>query len=87
MNEPMVSETIADELRKQGYPFGPDEYGADLIGAGVNSVNLVRLLSSLEDLFDIEFEAAQLFSGPVTVARIAEVVLARTARTAEGKNS
>ncbi|WP_329182099.1 acyl carrier protein (plasmid) [Streptomyces decoyicus] len=87
MNEPMVSEVIADELRKQGYPLSRDEYRTDLIGAGVNSVNLIRLLSSLEDLFDIDFEAAQLFSDPVTVARIAEVILAHTAQTAEGKTS
>ncbi|MFE0171805.1 acyl carrier protein [Streptomyces sp. NPDC059002] len=87
MNEPMVSEAIAAELREQGYPFGPDEYHTDLIGAGVNSVNLIRLLSRLEDRFDMEFEAARLFGEQVTVARLADVILARTARAAEGRNS
>ncbi|MEU7582065.1 acyl carrier protein [Streptomyces sp. NPDC041068] len=80
-----MSEAVADELAGQGYRIGPDEYEKDLIGAGVNSVSLVRLLSDLEERFDVEFEGAELFREPVTVARLTEVILAGTvARDAEG---
>ncbi|GHE38009.1 hypothetical protein GCM10018785_04510 [Streptomyces longispororuber] len=77
MNGTTVCAVIVDELDRQGYRLGPEEYGEDLVGAGVNSVSLVRLLSCLEDRFDIEFEVARLFREPVTVTRLTEVIIAR----------
>ncbi|MEV5975405.1 acyl carrier protein [Streptomyces sp. NPDC052114] len=82
MNEATVAEAIAGELARHGYGIGPDEYGTDLIGAGVNSVDLVRLLSGLEERYDVEFDGAAVFAGPVTVARLTEVIVAEAARDA-----
>ncbi|MGW2651123.1 acyl carrier protein [Streptomyces sp. NPDC001393] len=77
MNEQAVISTIVDRLRQQGYRVGPDEYEADLIGAGLNSVTMVRLLSVLEDDFDVEFAVARLFREPVTVARLAAQIVSQ----------
>ena len=79
VNEPAVIGTIVDRLRQQGCAIGPDEYGADLIGAGLNSVAVVRLLSVLEEEFDVEFAVARLFREPVTVARLAAEIVERHA--------
>ncbi|MGW1915399.1 acyl carrier protein [Streptomyces sp. NPDC002076] len=79
MNEPTVISGIVDQLQQQGYGIGPDEYEADLIGAGLNSVNMVRLLSVLEEEFDVEFAVARLFREPVTVARLAAEILSQHA--------
>ncbi|SOB85216.1 Phosphopantetheine attachment site [Streptomyces sp. 1331.2] len=76
-NEPNVTGTIVDQLARQGYRIAPEEYEADLVGAGVNSVNLVRLLSVLEEEFDVEFAVAELFREPVTVARLAAEIHAQ----------
>ncbi|MET7987506.1 MULTISPECIES: acyl carrier protein [unclassified Streptomyces] len=77
MNESTVLSTIAGQLRVQGYDIGPDEYDADLIGAGLNSVNMIRLLSRLEDEFDVDFPVARLFTEPVSVARLAAEVISQ----------
>ncbi|MGN5376721.1 hypothetical protein BIV25_36275 [Streptomyces sp. MUSC 14] len=72
--------TIVDQLRQQGCGIGPDEYEADLIGAGLNSVTMVRLLSVLEEEFDVEFAVARLFREPVTVARLAAEIVSQHGR-------
>ncbi|WP_327145306.1 acyl carrier protein [Nocardia sp. NBC_01327] len=80
MNESTVCEAIAGELSTRGYQLDPEEYRTDLISAGVNSVNLVRVLTALEELFDIEFEAAGFFAEPVTVERLAAEIIEHAAR-------
>lgn len=77
MNGSAVLSTIADQLREQGYELGPAEYDVDLIGAGLNSVNMVRLLSCLEEEFDIDLPVARLFDEPVTVVRLATEILSQ----------
>ncbi|MER7228783.1 acyl carrier protein [Streptomyces rubradiris] len=79
MSEPEVIDAIVEQLRRQGYGIGPDEYEADLIGAGVGSLVMVRLLSVLEEEFDVEFAVARIFGEPVTVARLAAEILSRHA--------
>ncbi|MER5402460.1 acyl carrier protein [Streptomyces sp. NPDC002599] len=76
--------TIVGQLRQQGYDIGPDAYDADLIGAGLNSVNMIRLLSCLEEEFDIDLPVARLFSEPVTVQRLTtQIVSQQTVREAK----
>ncbi|MEU6587041.1 acyl carrier protein [Nocardia sp. NPDC046763] len=84
MNEATVRAAIAEELNARGYRLGADEHAADLIGAGVNSVNLVRVLTALEERFDIEFEASGFFREPVTIARLARTILAGGGKRADG---
>ncbi|MFF5037379.1 acyl carrier protein [Nocardia salmonicida] len=75
MNEADIKQVIADELSASGYRISPEEFAADLITAGVNSVNLVRVLSALEERYDIEFDAAGFFREPVTVVRLTEEIV------------
>lgn len=82
MNEADIKQAIADELAARGYRIGQSEFEQDLIGAGINSVNLVRVLTSLEERYDFEFDTAGFFREPVTVARLAEEIGATLARTA-----
>ncbi|MDX3228675.1 acyl carrier protein [Streptomyces sp. ME19-01-6] len=83
MNESMVLEAVVGQLRKQGYSLRPEEYDTDLISAGVNSVNLVRLLSTLEDSFNVEIRVAKFAEQPVTVARLAELIISNRGVDAE----
>ncbi|MFB7874094.1 acyl carrier protein [Nocardia sp. NPDC056064] len=75
MNESTVRAAVAAELNTHGYRLGAEEYESDLIGAGVNSVNLVRVLTALEERFDIEFDAARLLSAPMTIAQLAAAII------------
>ncbi|MEV6427996.1 phosphopantetheine-binding protein [Nocardia sp. NPDC051463] len=79
MNDSIVREAIVDQLGARGYRLAVDEHETDLISAGVNSVNLVRVMSALEETFDIEFEAAGFFDESVTVARLAAEIIRRIA--------
>ncbi|MFD7845080.1 acyl carrier protein [Nocardia sp. NPDC059764] len=70
MTDTAVRSVIIGELRTRGCELADGEDEVDLIAAGVNSVNLVRILTALEERFDIEFEASGFFAQPVTVARL-----------------
>ncbi|MEU4417927.1 acyl carrier protein [Nocardia salmonicida] len=83
MNEVDITQVIADELGARGYQIGPGEFASDLIGAGVNSVNLVRVLTALEERYNIEFEAAGFFREPVTVVRLAQKIIGYLAQSAD----
>lgn len=68
--ESAVRTAIIEELRACGYTVPESQREVDLIGLGVNSAALIQVLSALEDAFDVELDIEQLFSGPVTVARL-----------------
>lgn len=82
MNEADIKHSIAEELGARGYRIGPNEFEADLIAAGINSVNLVRVLTALEERYDIEFETAGFFQEPVTVTRLAAAIVDCQTRSA-----
>ncbi|GGV01079.1 hypothetical protein GCM10010495_10120 [Kitasatospora herbaricolor] len=76
MTVPHVRAVILDELESHGHrPAGQDP-DLDLIGAGVNSVTLVQILSALEDAFDVDLDISALFARPVTVARLEAAITA-----------
>ncbi|TDP37669.1 acyl carrier protein [Nocardia ignorata] len=82
MSEADIKQVIADELGARGYQIGPDEFAADLISVGVNSVNLVRVLTTLEEQYNIEFEPTGFFREPVTVVRLAQKIIGLLAQSA-----
>lgn len=70
MSDTTVISAIVDELNMRGYQLEVEQHQTDLISLGLNSVNLVRVLSALEERFDIEFDASGFFTTPVTVNRL-----------------
>jgi len=66
-----VRAAIFKELESRGYTVSESEHDLDLISAGVNSAALIQILSALEDVYEIDLDTERMFSGPVTVARLA----------------
>ncbi|MFI7190284.1 acyl carrier protein [Nocardia nova] len=77
MNKTDVVAVIIEELGARGCHLSGADLESDLIGAGMNSVNLVRVLSSLENRFDIEFDSSGFFTRPVTIARLEAEITSR----------
>jgi len=72
-----VRAAILRELESSGHLLAETEHDLDLVSAGVNSASLIRILSALEELFDIDLDVERLFAGPVTVTRLeAEIIRA-----------
>lgn len=71
MTDAMVRTAIVEELEARGYAVPESGQELDLVCLGVNSAALIQILSALEDTFDIDLDVEQLFSEPVTVARLA----------------
>lgn len=82
MNEADIEQAIAEDLEACGYRIGRDEFEMDLITAGINSVNLVRVLTTLEERYDIEFETSGFLREPVTVTRLAQAIVTGLAQSA-----
>jgi acyl carrier protein len=70
-----VRTAILKELGERGVALGEDD-DLDLIAAGVNSATVIKVLSALEDTFDVDLVTEELFAGPITIARL-EVELSR----------
>ncbi|MQS05633.1 acyl carrier protein [Streptomyces alkaliphilus] len=70
MTDAMVRTAIVEELKACGYVVPESGQQLDLVGLGVNSAALIQILSALEDTFDVDLDVEQLFSEPVTVARL-----------------
>lgn len=83
MKESDVRPGLLEELEVRGFQIAAEDFVTDLIAIGVNSINLIQLISALEDRFDIEFELSDLFANPVTVERLEkEIVSLRTRQSA-----
>lgn len=76
-----VRAAILRELESNGHTLAKTEHDLDLISAGINSASLIRVLSTLEDLFDVDLDVERLFSEPITVSRLEIEIIRATAPT------
>lgn len=79
MTSSSVRAAILAELQSNGHMLARTEHDLDLISAGINSASLIRILSNLEDLFDVDLDVEQLFSEPITVSRLEAEIIRATA--------
>jgi acyl carrier protein len=72
-----VHAAVVAELQAHGHTVPESGYDTGLFSLGVNSADLIQVMSVLEDAFGIDLDLERLFASPVTVARlVAEVVRA-----------
>jgi acyl carrier protein len=70
MSRSDVRSAIVKELGERGMTLGEGDDDVDLISVGVNSATVIKVLSTLEDRFDVDLVTEELFAGPITVARL-----------------
>ena len=77
MSRPAVTDAVTEQLRACGHPASTVDRDLPLVRAGVNSATVIQVLSTLEDVFDVDLDLDRLFAEPLTPARIeAEIIRA-----------